>query len=62
MLNCLRCAAEAKEFSAVRKTPGKGYAKGNVWVISLRANLLRNNASRRDLEVLVERMKENGIG
>ena len=44
-----------------RKVPSMGYVRGNTWVVSFRANLLKNNASRKELETLVERMKEHGI-
>lgn len=36
----------------------KGYVKGNVAVISLRANLLKNNASLEELQALVRWMKK----
>ncbi len=44
-----------------RKNPSSGYVKSNVWVVSFRANLLKNNASRKELERLIERMKAHGI-
>ena len=37
--------------------PEKGYIKGNVWVISNRANTLKNDASLQELELLVENLK-----
>ena len=40
-----------------RIDPTKGYVKGNVWVISYRANVLRNNASIEELELLVSNLK-----
>jgi hypothetical protein len=33
---------------------GKGYVRGNVWVISWRANLLKRDADFAELETLVE--------
>lgn len=36
-----------------RIVPSKGYVRGNVAVISLRANLLKNNASLRELQAIV---------
>ena len=36
-----------------RKDPSKGYVKGNVWVISWRANRLKNNATLEELKMLV---------
>jgi hypothetical protein len=38
--------------------PEKGYIKGNVWVISNRANTLKNDASLQELELLVENLKK----
>jgi hypothetical protein len=35
----------------------KGYIKGNVWVISNRANTLKNDASLQELQTLVENLK-----
>ena len=40
-----------------RIDPTKGYIKGNVWVISNRANTLKNDASLQELELLVENLK-----
>ena len=37
--------------------PEKGYIKDNVWVISNRANTLKNDASLQELELLVENLK-----
>jgi hypothetical protein len=37
--------------------PEKGYVKGNIWVVSLRANKLKNDASLQELELLVENLK-----
>lgn len=37
--------------------PEKGYIKGNVWVISNRANTLKNDATLQELELLVENLK-----
>lgn len=35
----------------------KGYVKGNVWVVSWRANTLKNDASLNELETLVKSLK-----
>jgi hypothetical protein len=40
-----------------RIDPTKGYIKGNVWVISNRANTLKNDASLQELQTLVENLK-----
>lgn len=41
-----------------RFIPEKGYVKGNVWVISWRANHLKNNATLEELEQIVVAMKK----
>ena len=40
-----------------RKDPEKGYIKGNVWVISNRANTLKNDATLTELKTLVENLE-----
>ena len=40
-----------------RKDPTKGYIKGNVWVISNRANTLKNDATLTELKTLVENLE-----
>jgi len=37
--------------------PEKGYIKGNVWVISNRANTLKNDATLQELKTLVENLE-----
>ena len=37
--------------------PEKGYIKGNVWVISNRANTLKNDATLQELKILVENLE-----
>lgn len=36
----------------------KGYVKGNIWVISTRANVIKNDATVRELELLVKNLKK----
>lgn len=42
-----------------RKNPLIGYTKENIWVISHKANRIKNNASISDLELLVNAAKDN---
>lgn len=41
-----------------RLVPNLGYTKGNVWVISLRANKLKNDASLEELEKIVSVLRD----
>lgn len=52
--------ASNKEFSYSldRIDSSKGYVKGNVWVISDRANRLKNNATLEELDMLVTNLKK----
>ncbi len=47
----------ANSASVDRKDPSKGYVKGNVWVISYKANSMKQNASLEDLETLVRNLR-----
>lgn len=40
-----------------RKDNSKGYEPGNIWVISLRANRIKNNASLEELEMLTTNLR-----
>jgi hypothetical protein len=40
-----------------RIDPNQGYVKGNVWVISHRANMLKSNASAAELERVLQVVK-----
>jgi hypothetical protein len=40
-----------------RIDPHKGYIKGNVWVISHRANRIKNDASLEELELIVKALR-----
>lgn len=41
-----------------RIIPGKGYVKDNVWVISMRANRIKSDASIQELELILDKTKE----
>ena len=53
--------ASNKEFSYSldRIDSSKGYIRGNVWVISDRANRLKNNASLEELDMLLTNLKKH---
>jgi len=38
--------------------PELGYVKGNIWVVSLRANKLKNDATLKELKTLVENLEK----
>jgi hypothetical protein len=44
-----------------RIDPSKGYVKGNVRVISARANLLKNDATVGELTLVLEDLREIGV-
>ena len=39
-----------------------GYVKGNIWVISDKANRIKNNTTLKELELLVENLKKWKLG
>ena len=41
-----------------RIIPDKGYVKGNIWIISNRANTLKNDATLSELKTLVENLEK----
>ena len=45
-------------YSLDRIDSSKGYIKGNVWVISRRANVIKNNATLEELELLTNNLKK----
>lgn len=49
--------ATGNSFSIDRLDSSKGYVKGNVWVVSKRANTLKGNATLEELELLVHNLR-----
>lgn len=41
-----------------RKDSSKGYSKENIWVVSSRANILKNDATIEELQILLENWKK----
>lgn len=44
-------------YSLDRIDSSKGYIKGNIWVISNKANIIKNNATLEELELLTQNLK-----
>ena len=53
-----RKAAKDNSASLDRIDSSKGYVKGNVWVISHRANTIKSNATLEEIELLVTNWKK----
>jgi hypothetical protein len=53
--------AHAGSPSLDRKTPAKGYVKGNIWVISHRANTIKSDATPGELRLVAEGMARLGL-
>lgn len=52
------CGASERSPSLDRKDVSKGYAKENVWVISYRANRIKNDATLEELEMIIQALKK----
>lgn len=44
-----------------RLIPSLGYVKGNVWVISRRANMIKSDATLEELELLVNNLRDHWV-
>lgn len=51
--------AQDNSYSIDRIDSSKGYIKGNVWVISRRANIIKNDATFEELELLVNNLRKH---
>lgn len=49
---------EDNSYSLDRIDPNKGYIKGNVWVISLRANRIKNDSTPQELRLIADKVEE----
>ena len=48
-------------YSLDRIDSSKGYVKGNVWIISRRANMIKNNATIEELELIVKNLRYHWV-
>lgn len=49
---------EDNSYSLDRIDSSKGYIKGNVWVISLRANRIKNDSTPQELRLIADKVEE----
>lgn len=54
-------SSQENSYSLDKIIPELGYVKGNVWVISNRANTIKNNASLSELQLLVKNLEKHWI-
>lgn len=53
---------EDNSHSLDRIDPNKGYIKGNIWVISLRANRIKNDATVSELRMIADAIEQKLLG
>lgn len=53
---------EDNSYSLDRIDPNKGYIKGNIWVISLRANRIKNDATVSELRMIADAIEQKLLG
>ena len=53
--------SQENSYSLDKIIPDLGYVKGNVWVISNKANMIKNNASLEELKLLVKNLETHWI-
>jgi hypothetical protein len=49
---------QRRNYSLDRIDSSKGYIKGNVWVISLRANRIKNDSTPQELRLIADKVEE----
>lgn len=49
-------------YSLDRIDPSKGYVKGNIWVISFRANRIKNDSTIEELRLIADKVEQKLIG
>lgn len=49
---------EDNSYSLDRINPAKGYVKGNIWVISLRANRIKNDSTPQELRLIADKVEK----
>lgn len=54
-------SSQENSYSLDKMIPDLGYVKGNVWVISNKANMIKNNASLEELKLLVKNLETHWI-
>ena len=54
-------SSQENSYSLDKIIPDLGYVKGNVWVISNKANMIKNNASLEELKLLVKNLEMHWI-